>query len=50
MFGARPIKRTIQHRILDPLAMKILNKEFLEGDTVEVDVKKDEIVFKKKSG
>ncbi|MDO8726107.1 MAG: AAA family ATPase, partial [Candidatus Methanoperedens sp.] len=50
LFGARPIKRTIQHRILDPLAMKILNKEFLEGDTVEVDVKKDEITFRKKSG
>lgn len=48
-FGARPIKRTIQHRILDPLAMKILNKEFAEGDNVEVDVKKDEIVFRKKS-
>ncbi len=49
-FGARPIKRTIQHRILDPLAMKILNKEFTEGDTVEVDVKKDEIVFRKTGG
>jgi ATP-dependent Clp protease ATP-binding subunit ClpB len=47
LYGARPIKRTIQHRILDPLAMKILNKEFTEGDTVEVDVKKDEIAFKK---
>ncbi len=46
-FGARPIKRTIQHRILDPLAMKILNKDFAEGDTVEVDVKKDEMVFRK---
>jgi len=49
-FGARPIKRTIQHRILDPLAMKILNKEFNEGDTVEVDVKKDEISFRKNTG
>lgn len=47
LYGARPIKRTIQHRILDPLAMKILNKEFTEGDTVEIDVKKDEIAFKK---
>jgi len=27
--------------------MKILNKEFTEGDTVEIDVKKDEIAFKK---
>ncbi|NJD76370.1 MAG: ATP-dependent chaperone ClpB [Candidatus Methanoperedens sp.] len=47
LYGARPIKRTIQHRILDPLAMKILDKEFAEGDSVEVDVKKDEIVFSK---
>ncbi len=47
LYGARPIKRTIQHRILDPLAMKILDKEFVEGDSVEVDAKKDEIVFLK---
>jgi ATP-dependent Clp protease ATP-binding subunit ClpB len=47
LYGARPIKRTIQHRILDPLAMKILNKEFVEGDSVEVDVKKEEIAFRK---
>ncbi|MCZ7396345.1 MAG: ATP-dependent chaperone ClpB [Candidatus Methanoperedens sp.] len=47
LYGARPIKRTIQHRILDPLALKILNKEFAEGDAVKVDVKKDELVFRK---
>ncbi|VVB94219.1 ATP-dependent Clp protease ATP-binding subunit ClpX [uncultured archaeon] len=47
LYGARPIKRTIQHRILDPLAMKILDKDFVEGDSVEVDAKKDEIVFLK---
>ncbi|MCZ7380060.1 MAG: ATP-dependent chaperone ClpB [Candidatus Methanoperedens sp.] len=47
LYGARPIKRTIQQKILDPLAMRILNKEFVEGDSVEVDAKKDEIVFKK---
>jgi len=46
-FGARPLKRTIQHKILDPLAMKILNKEFGEGDSIEVDVEESEIVFKK---
>jgi len=45
-FGARPLKRTIQHKILDPLAMKILNKEFGEGDSIEVDVEESEIVFK----
>lgn len=47
LYGARPIKRTIQHKILDPLAMKIIDKEFVEGDSVEVDVKKNEIVFRK---
>ncbi len=46
-FGARPIKRTIQHRILDPLAMKILDKEFREGDSIEVDVEGGEMVFRK---
>jgi ATP-dependent Clp protease ATP-binding subunit ClpB len=46
-FGARPIKRTIQQRILDPLAMKILDKEFGEGDSIEVDVERGEMVFRK---
>ncbi|MCZ7401715.1 MAG: ATP-dependent chaperone ClpB [Candidatus Methanoperedens sp.] len=46
-FGARPLKRTIQHQILDPLAMKILDKEFAEGDSIEVDVEGDELVFRK---
>ncbi|VVB91938.1 ATP-dependent Clp protease ATP-binding subunit ClpX [uncultured archaeon] len=47
LYGARPIKRTIQHTILDPLAIRILNKEFVEGDSVEVDVEGNEIVFRK---
>jgi len=46
-YGARPVKRTIQHKILDPLSMKILNKEFGEGESVEVDLEGDELVFKK---
>jgi len=46
-FGARPLKRTIQQKILDPLAMKILDKEFGEGDSIEVDVEGDELVFRK---
>ena len=46
-YGARPLKRTIQHKILDPLAMKILDKEFGEGDSIEVDAKGDELVFRK---
>lgn len=46
-FGARPLKRTIQHKILDPLSMKILDKEFSEGDSIEVDAEGDELVFRK---
>jgi len=46
-YGARPLKRTIQHKILDPLAMKILDKEFGQGDTIEVDADGEEIIFRK---
>jgi ATP-dependent Clp protease ATP-binding subunit ClpB len=36
-FGARPMKRAIQRLIQDPLALKLVNGEFSEGDTVAVD-------------
>ncbi|HEV3330527.1 MAG TPA: ATP-dependent chaperone ClpB [Bryobacteraceae bacterium] len=36
-YGARPMKRAIQRLIQDPLALKLINGEFLEGDTVVVD-------------
>ena len=36
-YGARPLKRTIQKRVLDPLAMRVLEGEFAEGDHVVVD-------------
>src|SRR5438128_1178140 len=36
-YGARPLKRTIQRLVLDPLAMRVLEGEFREGDTVVVD-------------
>ncbi len=38
MYGARPLKRTIQRRVLDPLAMRVLEAEFKEGDRIVVDV------------
>jgi ATP-dependent Clp protease ATP-binding subunit ClpB len=47
-YGARPLKRTIQRRVLDPLAMRVLEGEFLEGDRVAVDVGKDGLSFEKK--
>ncbi|MCX9082135.1 MAG: ATP-dependent chaperone ClpB [Candidatus Methanoperedens sp.] len=46
-YGARPLKRTIQHKILDPLAMKILDKEFKEGDSIEVDADDGNLMFRK---
>jgi len=36
-FGARPMKRAIQRLIQDPLALRLLNGDFVEGDTVVVD-------------
>jgi ATP-dependent Clp protease ATP-binding subunit ClpB len=44
-FGARPLKRTIQRELQDPLALKILAGEFREGDVIEVDKGTDELVF-----
>jgi len=45
MYGARPLKRTIQRRVLDPLAMRVLEGEFHEGDRVTVDVGENGLTF-----
>jgi ATP-dependent Clp protease ATP-binding subunit ClpA len=47
-FGARPIKRTIQDRLLDPLATKLLLGEFKPGDRIKVVVRDGELEFAKK--
>jgi len=47
-YGARPLKRTIQRLVLDPLAVKVLKGEFKDGSTVVVDAKADNIIFAKK--
>ena len=44
-FGARPLKRVIQKRILDELAIEILAGKYKEGDTIKIDEKNDEIIF-----
>jgi ATP-dependent Clp protease ATP-binding subunit ClpB len=44
-YGARPLKRTIQRRILDPLAIKVLEGQFREGDTVSIDAKAGDLTF-----
>ena len=46
-YGARPLKRSIQRRVLDPLAMRVLEGDFLEGDTVMVDAGQDGLTFTK---
>jgi len=46
-YGARPLKRTIQKEIENPLALKILAGEFKENDKIIVDVENGVLVFRK---
>ena len=47
-FGARPLKRAIQERLLDPLAMKLLDGEFKPGDSIRVTAGGEDLVFQRK--
>ncbi|HID48985.1 MAG TPA: type VI secretion system ATPase TssH, partial [Chromatiales bacterium] len=49
VYGARPLKRAIQHDIENPLAQEILAGKYLPGDVIEVDVEGDRLVFRKSS-
>jgi ATP-dependent Clp protease ATP-binding subunit ClpB len=44
-YGARPLKRVIQKRLVDPLALAILEGRFVPGDTVKVDAADGELVL-----
>ncbi len=44
-FGARPLKRVIQSKILTPVASMMIGEGMLQGGTVSVSMKKDELVF-----
>jgi ATP-dependent Clp protease ATP-binding subunit ClpB len=46
-YGARPLKRVIQKRLVDPLALAILEGRFGPGDTVRVDAADGEIVLER---
>jgi ATP-dependent Clp protease ATP-binding subunit ClpB len=46
-FGARPLKRVIQQRIQNPLAVEILKREFTEGSTVRVDFRRGQFTFER---
>jgi len=48
VYGARPLKRAIQHSIENPLAQQILSGKFVPGDTILVDCEDRELVFTKK--
>ncbi len=47
-FGARPLKRVIQSKILTPVATMMVGEGMLRGGTVRVDMKKDELTFEVK--
>ncbi|MDD3517081.1 MAG: AAA family ATPase, partial [Chromatiales bacterium] len=47
VYGARPLKRAIQHQLENPLAQSILRGEFEPGDSIHVDAAADGLTFRK---
>ena len=47
VYGARPLKRAIQHQLENPLAQEILAGRFAPGDTIQVDLAGDGLTFSK---
>ncbi|HEX22544.1 MAG TPA: AAA family ATPase, partial [Chromatiales bacterium] len=50
VYGARPLKRAIQHQVENGLAQEILAGHFVPGDVILVDVEGEHLVFHKKEG
>ena len=46
-YGARPLKRAIQRLLENPLALRLLEGDFVEGDTIRVDASDGELAFEK---
>ena len=46
-YGARPLKRAIQRLVENPLAARLLEGEFAEGDTIRIDAQDGELVFER---
>ena len=44
-YGARPLKRVIQNRLLDPLSLDLLDGKFKDGDTITVDIRDGHYTF-----
>ncbi|HEY8029625.1 MAG TPA: hypothetical protein VIE38_08970, partial [Gaiellaceae bacterium] len=49
-YGARPLKRAIQRLVENPLALRLLEGEFADGDTIRVDAQDGELAFAKAAG
>jgi ATP-dependent Clp protease ATP-binding subunit ClpB len=47
VFGARPIKRTIQQQLENPLAAELLAGKFVDGDTIKIDADGHKFTFEK---
>jgi ATP-dependent Clp protease ATP-binding subunit ClpB len=46
-YGARPLKRALQRLVENPLAQRLLEGEFAEGQTIRVDAQNGELVFER---
>jgi len=47
VYGARPLKRAIQHHLLDPLSLDVLDGKFVDGDVIQADAEGGKLVFHK---
>jgi ATP-dependent Clp protease ATP-binding subunit ClpB len=46
-YGARPLKRAIQRQLENPLALRLLEGDFADGDAIRVDARGGELVFER---
>jgi len=46
VFGARPLRRTLQRLVESPLSKKLIRRELKAGDALQIDVEKGELVFR----
>jgi ATP-dependent Clp protease ATP-binding subunit ClpC len=49
-YGARPLRRALQHYVESPLSVKLLKGEFQKGDVILVDSDGAQIIFNKQDG
>ena len=46
VYGARPLKRAIQHHLLDPLSLELLDGTFKDGDVITANLEGGAVVFR----